>query len=131
MAGATARFDVSGLSVERTRLAMNTRGMARFLGIDRAGTVQPSICKDTQSRLRVQRVVRKVNAMPGTSINIDAHLSAKAKRLEEVIESLRDLQIVESCEHARVGRIERLRRCVESLDDAVEQIEAVHGDRLS
>lgn len=64
-----------------------------------------------------------------TPININAHLSAKARRLEEVIANLRDLQIVESCDMASGAAVDRLRRCVEVLDDAVSEIEAVQGGR--
>ena len=67
--------------------------------------------------------------MTDPPIDIAHHLGAKAKRLEDVIASLRDLQIVEASEYAPVSYIHRLRRCVEALDDAVSELEILQGER--
>jgi len=62
-------------------------------------------------------------------MDIDAKLAIKVKRLKEVIESLRDDQIIESCDRAKASSVEKLRLCVDLLDEAVSNIEAVQDER--
>ncbi len=67
--------------------------------------------------------------MTDPPIDIAHHLGAKAKRLEDVLASLRDLQIVEASESATVSYINLLRRYVYALDAAVSALEILKGER--
>ena len=60
---------------------------------------------------------------------VNEHLRRVVRNLDIATRKLTDLQILESCESASTQLVERLRDYSTRLDQAVADIEAVHGDR--
>ena len=59
-------------------------------------------------------------------INISQCLNEQARKIENVASKLKDTQVRECSEDASLASVERLRRSVQSLDAAVEDIESCH-----
>lgn len=70
-----------------------------------------------------------VGKMTDSPFDINANLQGKARKLELLVESLRDTEIIELCECAEASYIDRLRRCVDRLDEAVLVLESSQGGR--
>ena len=63
------------------------------------------------------------------TIDINAHLNSKAKRLEDVTAALRHVQILDACTDASAAVVERLNRCAGKLADTVNEIESIQDGR--